>query len=145
MKSQTLIIFSKTFMDPSDGSLRACKNPKMHPSTNGTETHSFKMVKKSFSGFWCNAKNALYISLRPSRFFSIIPLLYYSPQISKLQIFFTYSKEREIYFSLESSRSGLQIDWNGILLPKLFWPTVRKNCSSDWEKLLKFEAEGQKF
>ena len=22
---------------------------------------------------------------------------------------------------------------NGILLPKLFWPTVRKNCSSDWE------------
>ena len=31
---------------------------------------------------------------------------------------------------------------NGILLPKLFWPTVRKNCSSDQEKLLKFEAEG---
>ena len=29
---------------------------------------------------------------------------------------------------------------NGILLPKLFWPTVRKNCSSDREKLLKFEA-----
>ena len=25
---------------------------------------------------------------------------------------------------------------NGILLPKLFWPTVRNNCSSDWEKLL---------
>ena len=24
---------------------------------------------------------------------------------------------------------------NGILLPKLFWPTVRKNCSSDREKL----------
>ena len=23
---------------------------------------------------------------------------------------------------------------NGILLPKLFWPTVRKNCSSDREK-----------
>ena len=29
----------------------------------------------------------------------------------------------------------------GILLPKLFWPTVRKNYSSDREKLLKFEAE----
>ena len=26
---------------------------------------------------------------------------------------------------------------NGILLPKLFWPTVRKNCSSDREKLFK--------
>ena len=34
---------------------------------------------------------------------------------------------------------------NGILLPKLFWPTVRKNCSSDREKRLKFEAEGQEF
>ena len=34
---------------------------------------------------------------------------------------------------------------SGILLPKLFLPTVRKNCSSDREKLLKFEAEGQEF
>ena len=33
----------------------------------------------------------------------------------------------------------------GILLPKLFWPTVRKNCSGDREKLLKLEAEGQEF
>ena len=33
---------------------------------------------------------------------------------------------------------------NGILLPKLFWPNVRKKkCSSDREKLLKFEAEGK--
>ena len=32
-----------------------------------------------------------------------------------------------------------------ILLPKLFWPTVRKKCSSDRGKLLKFEAEGQEF
>ena len=29
---------------------------------------------------------------------------------------------------------------DGILLPKLFWPTVRKNCSSDQENLLKFSA-----
>ena len=36
--------------------------------------------------------------------------------------------------------------WNNcILLPKLFWPTVRKKCSSDQEKLLKFESEGQEF
>ena len=34
---------------------------------------------------------------------------------------------------------------NSILLPKLFWPTVRKNYSSDWEKHLKFEPEGQEF
>ena len=31
---------------------------------------------------------------------------------------------------------------NGILLPKLFWPTVRKNCSGDREKHYEFEAEG---
>ena len=34
---------------------------------------------------------------------------------------------------------------NGILLPELFWLTVRKKCSSDWEKLLKFDAEGREF
>ena len=34
----------------------------------------------------------------------------------------------------------------GILIPKLYWPTVRKkNCSSDRGKLLKFEAEGREF
>ena len=34
---------------------------------------------------------------------------------------------------------------SGILLPKLFWPTVRKNCSSDPEEVLKFVAEGWEF
>ena len=34
---------------------------------------------------------------------------------------------------------------NGILLPKLFRPIVRKNCSSDREFFLKFEAEGREF
>ena len=32
-----------------------------------------------------------------------------------------------------------------IFLPKLFWPTVRKNYASDGEKLLKIEAEGREF
>ena len=31
----------------------------------------------------------------------------------------------------------------GYFVSKLFWPTVRKKCSSDREKLLKFEAEGR--
>ena len=35
--------------------------------------------------------------------------------------------------------------FTGILLPKLFWPTVRKKCCSDREKPLKFEAEGREF
>ena len=34
---------------------------------------------------------------------------------------------------------------NGILLPILFRPTVRKNYSSDQEKLLKFKSEGKEF
>ena len=34
----------------------------------------------------------------------------------------------------------------GILFPKLFWPTVWKNCSNDREKkLLKLKAEGWEF
>ena len=34
---------------------------------------------------------------------------------------------------------------NGIFLPKLLRPTVRKKNSSDREKLLRFEAEGREF
>ena len=34
---------------------------------------------------------------------------------------------------------------NGILLPKLFWPTVRKKGFSERENLLKFVAEGREF
>ena len=34
---------------------------------------------------------------------------------------------------------------NGILFPKLFQPTVRKNIYCDPEPLLKFEAEGREF
>ena len=45
-------------------------------------------------------------------------------------------------FKMELPRKSYNF---GILLPKLFWPTVRKNCSSDREKVLKFEAEGQEF
>ena len=43
--------------------------------------------------------------------------------------------------------SALETDFynNGILLPKLFWPNVRKKYFSDREKLLKFEAEGREF
>ena len=39
----------------------------------------------------------------------------------------------------------LLVGKNGILLPKLFRPTVRKNCSIDREKNLKFDAEGREF
>ena len=46
---------------------------------------------------------------------------------------------------VEVNCEGATLYIYGILLPKLFRPTVRKNCSSDREKLLKFEAEGREF
>ena len=48
-------------------------------------------------------------------------------------------------YKLSQSSCSFDEYRNGILLPKLFWPTVRKNCSSSWEKPLKFEAEGREF
>ena len=41
--------------------------------------------------------------------------------------------------------SSNKIQMIGILLSKLFCPTVRKNSFSDQEKLLKFESEGREF
>ena len=46
-----------------------------------------------------------------------------------------------IFYLVEVAR----IEKYGILLPRLFWPTVRKKWFSDQEKLLKFEAEGREF
>ena len=34
---------------------------------------------------------------------------------------------------------------NGILLPKLFWPTVRKKCSNDREKLIQTVKDQNNF
>ena len=51
----------------------------------------------------------------------------------------------------DAFKKGMQLTWSrfwswlSILFLKLFWPTVRNNCSSDGEKLLKFEAEVQEF
>ena len=46
---------------------------------------------------------------------------------------------------LHVSYKILTLTINGILIPKLFRHTVRKNCSSDREKLLKFGAGSQEF
>ena len=47
-----------------------------------------------------------------------------------------YQKLEKNISQLFHTRFELQEKINGILLPKLFWPTVRKNCSGDREKLL---------
>ena len=51
------------------------------------------------------------------------------------------------YIDIEVTYDKIKTPWirNGILSPKLFRPTVRKTCSSDREKPLKFEAEGREF
>ena len=46
-------------------------------------------------------------------------------------------------FTLNPIKNPSSTIVNGILLPKLFWPTMRKNCSSDrenfWNSRLKAE------
>ena len=46
-----------------------------------------------------------------------------------------YMQVQVIYFLLFLS----------LLISRFYWLTVRKNCSSDQEKLLKFKAEGREF
>ena len=51
-----------------------------------------------------------------------------------------------IVFNESSQKKNISISQGiGIFLPKLFWLTLRKNCSSDQENVLKFESEGQEF
>ena len=53
------------------------------------------------------------------------------------------SKIDLLFFLFDHYKFSVIFSDNGILLPKLFWPTVRKNCSSDREKLLKFKTEAK--
>ena len=71
---------------------------------------------------------------------------------SKTVILKTFSVTNFLYFNLKQQplfANNVGHIWfplrNGILLQKLFCPTVRKNCSSEREKILKFEAEGREF
>ena len=83
----------------------------------------------------------------------------------KLQMFHQFWRTRwkviELHFHRSGQNLGLHVRYHlkkncyklrlsnaktkniGILLPNLFWPIVRKNCSSCREKLLKFETEGR--
>ena len=59
----------------------------------------------------------------------------------------TIHKPGELHVSLINFPPSLQVNHfqKCIFLSKFFWPTVRKNCSSDREKLLKFEAKSWEF
>ena len=78
-------------------------------------------------------------------------VLKYHHSLEVWQNWENYEKTLHLSSSLgkKDVRSLSQGQWtwfnNDILLPKLFWPTVRKNCFNDWEKLFKFEVEGREF
>ena len=57
------------------------------------------------------------------------------------EVWHTYKPVKTVHFMAKSSINYR----NSILFLKLFWPIVTKNCSRDWEKLLKFEAESREF
>ena len=56
---------------------------------------------------------------------------------SKCPIRYTWKSQKKI----PKGQFVFSVTNSSILLSKLFWPTVRKNCSSDRERLLKLEAE----
>ena len=72
----------------------------------------------------------------------------FTKETQQLQEFSSYPLFQESHLIingillLQFTRFSLR---NGILLPKLFSPAVRKNCFSNREKNMKFKAEGQKF
>ena len=68
------------------------------------------------------------------------PLSRYKTRISNLRTYGCLPKSQfdENFYLVHTISSTNE---NGIFLPKLFWLTVRKNCSSDREKLLQFTAE----
>ena len=79
-------------------------------------------------------------------------LTWYKPFPSSWFYYVKKNKRVVIFYSNQKFRTQfLMFFWhknpegNCILLPKLFWPTVRKNCSSDRDFFLKFEAEGREF
>ena len=76
----------------------------------------------------------------------IISSLYLNHSLSRCNLLETSGKQWKIMHSFSPNHIGRnKVVINGILLPKLFSPTVRKKCSSDREKLLKFKVEGLEF
>ena len=93
---------------------------------------------------------------RPSWPYSLVPYTFHTYLMQEFQIiarngFYNSVPARtarwssSAFFPLFCLSKKTHHRISGIFLSKLFWPTVKKNCSSDREKLLKFEAEGREF
>ena len=96
---------------------------------------------------YCTPSRLLWVEKRPFRTAGpdLEGLKSYGKSCLFFSMIFNIRPRNYFYTYLDiSSKNILKIGF-GILLPKLFWTTVRKKCSSDWEKLLKFKAEGREF
>ena len=83
-------------------------------------------------------------SMKKHKIFLIAPL-FLKPNDTPGQFMLILTIESQNGSTMDAPRLRQTLQRNGILLPKLFLPIVRKNCSSDREKILKFEAEGREF
>ena len=86
-----------------------------------------------------------YMKKGKNRVYAFLTQTFVDRHANFLPSFFQFLQKSE-----QKKRIKCQTNWrvhcgHGILLPKLLWPNVRKNCSSDWEKLLKFEVDCQEF
>ena len=97
-----------------------------------------------FKAFFLISGFPIWVSLLGIIFFEVIDrdedgILEFS-EISNYYKGLVGVKDEDLYVVAKEGYRALTAVRNGILLP-----TVRKNCSSDREKLLKFETEGQEF
>ena len=95
----------------------------------------------NFWRLWCR-EQVTYLSWIQKKCFPILANMYIS---LKLEDLWVHEKKFHHYSNGVIHITYHQYTKNGILLPKLFWPTLRKNYFGDQEKLLKFEGEGQEF
>ena len=93
---------------------------------NGSKTYWIQRTRQMMDGCYCGPPSW---SIEPKILWHASFWLLISPTSALAR--------RQIFNELVSIQSKLT---NSSLLPKLLWPSVRKNCSSDGKKLLKFEA-----
>ena len=122
------------------------------PSTKKKDHHLGRKKCSRASHMWLQTQQLLGRNTSDTR-----PGLTYLMAQSICTLIFNFSGPPEIVLGSKHGKiygcanpdlfcfSDLWCENLGILLPKLFWPTVSKNCSSDRETFLRFKAEGREF
>ena len=79
-----------------------------------------------------------WIPLLPFFFFATTWCIYLRQPVDILDETILIKCNHDNKFQSISAKNDMNPSNNGILFPKLFWPSVRKKCSIDREKLLKY-------